>query len=217
MIDTFLEVLQTSDITKIRSFISEDTDAKTELTAMETILNLLKNAFHINEYEIKLSIVRGLDYYKGLVFEIDAPVLGAEKQLCGGGSYDLIPLFGGTEVPTSGFAIGFDRTILALEEEMFLFPALKLDVFVIPVIETMNTTAIQIVQELRGHGISADFDQLRRGMGKSLKYADAKHAEKVIIVGPKELENKTVTLRDMKTGTQEIVALADIYTKLKKI
>ncbi len=217
MIDTFLEVLQTSDITKIRSFISEDTDAKTELTTMETILNLLKNAFHINEYEIKLSIVRGLDYYKGLVFEIDAPVLGAEKQLCGGGSYDLIPLFGGTEVPTSGFAIGFDRTILALEEEMFLFPALKLDVFVIPVNETMNTTAIQIVQELRGHGISADFDQLRRGMGKSLKYADAKHAEKVIIVGPKELENKTVTLRDMKTGTQEIVALADIYTKLKKI
>ncbi|MCX6662284.1 MAG: histidine--tRNA ligase [Euryarchaeota archaeon] len=217
MIDTFLEVLQTSDITKIRSFISEDTDAKTELTTMETILNLLKNAFHINEYEIKLSIVRGLDYYKGLVFEIDAPVLGAEKQLCGGGSYDLIPLFGGTEVPTSGFAIGFDRTILALEEEGFLFPALKLDVFVIPVIETMNTTAIQIVQELRGHGISADFDQLRRGMGKSLKYADAKHAEKVIIVGPKELENKTVTLRDMKTGSQEIVALADIYTKLKKI
>jgi histidyl-tRNA synthetase len=217
MIDTFLEVLQTSDITKIRSFISEDTDAETELTTMETILNLLKNAFHINEYEIKLSIVRGLDYYKGLVFEIDAPVLGAEKQLCGGGSYDLIPLFGGTEVPTSGFAIGFDRTILALEEEMFLFPALKLDVFVIPVNETMNTTAIQIVQELRGHGISADFDQLRRGMGKSLKYADAKHAEKVIIVGPKELENKTVTLRDMKTGTQEIVALADIYTKLKKI
>ena len=217
MIDTFLEVLQTSDITKIRSFISEDTDAKTELTTMETILNLLKNAFHINEYEIKLSIVRGLDYYKGLVFEIDAPVLGAEKQLCGGGSYDLIPLFGGTEVPTSGFAIGFDRTILALEEEMFLFPALKLDVFVIPVNETMNTTAIQIVQELRGHGISADFDQLRRGMGKSLKYADAKHAEKVIIVGPKELENKTVTLRDMKTGSQEIVALADIYTKLKKI
>ena len=64
---------------------------------------------------------------------------------------------------------------------------------------------------------SVDFDQLRRGIGKSLKYADAKHVEKVIIVGPKELENKTVTLRDMKTGNQEIVALADICTKLKKI
>jgi histidyl-tRNA synthetase len=215
--DAFIEVLQTSDVTKIRSFIADDTDAKTELTTMETILDLLKNAFHINEYEIKLSIVRGLDYYKGLVFEIDAPVLGAEKQLCGGGSYDLVPLFGGTEVPTSGFAIGFDRTILALEEEGFLFPTPKLDVFIIPVNQTMNTISIQIAQELRSHGISADFDQLRRGVGKSLKYADAKHVEKVIIVGPKELENKTVTLRDMKTGNQEIVALPDIYTKLKKI
>ena len=217
MIDQLLEVLQTSDINKIRSFIADDPEATNELTATEAILDLLKNAFHIDEYIIKLSIVRGLDYYKGLVFEIDAPVLGAEKQLCGGGSYDLVPLFGGTEVHTSGFAIGFDRTILALEEERFPFPAPKLDVFVIPVNQTMNTTAIEITQKLRTHGISTDFDQLRRGIGKSLKYADAKHAEKVIIVGPKELENKTVILRDMKTGAQEIVALSDIQIKLKKI
>ncbi|HWR27343.1 MAG TPA: histidine--tRNA ligase, partial [Candidatus Thermoplasmatota archaeon] len=91
MIDQLLEILQTSDINKIRSFISDDPEATNELTAMEAILDLLKNAFHIDEYIIKLSIVRGLDYYKGLVFEIDAPVLGAEKQLCGGGSYDLVP------------------------------------------------------------------------------------------------------------------------------
>ncbi len=216
MIANFLDVLQTSDLTKIHAFICDDADANTELAAMETILSLLKNAFHITDYIIKLSIVRGLDYYKGLVFEIDAPVLGAEKQLCGGGSYDLISLFGGTEVPTSGFAIGFDRTILALEEEGFCFPSPKLDVFVVPVNQTMNTTVIQITQELRNRGISADFDQLRRGIGKSLKYADAKHAEKVIIVGPKELENKTVTIRDMKTGAQEIIALKDISTKLSK-
>ncbi|MBN2599461.1 MAG: histidine--tRNA ligase [Candidatus Thermoplasmatota archaeon] len=217
MIDEVIEVLQTSDIDTIRSFIADDPDAITELTTMETVLDLLKNAFHITEYEIKLSIVRGLDYYKGIVFEIDAPILGAEKQLCGGGSYELVSLFGGTNVPTSGFAIGFDRTILALEEEGFIFPTPKLEVFIIPVNHTMNTTAIQIAQELRNHGISADFDQLRRGIGKSLKYADAKHAEKAIIVGPKELENKTVTLRNMKTGDQQIVALPDIYTTLKKV
>jgi len=216
-IESFLDVLQTSEIKKIRSFLADDPDAQTELTAMETILDLLKNAFQIKEYLIKLSIVRGLDYYKGLVFEIDAPVLGAEKQLCGGGSYDLIPLFGGTDVPTSGFAVGFDRTLLALEEEGFHFPPTRLDAFIIPINQTMNTTAIQITQELRTHGIATDFDQLRRGIGKSLKYADAKHAEKVILVGPKELENNTVTLRDMKTGTQEIVPLTDIHVKLKKI
>ncbi|MCU0849968.1 MAG: histidine--tRNA ligase [Candidatus Thermoplasmatota archaeon] len=216
MITTFLDVLQTSDITKIRAFIGDDAEANTELSSLETILDLLRDAFHIPDYVIKLSIVRGLDYYKGLVFEIDAPALGAEKQLCGGGSYDLISLFGGTAVPTSGFAIGFDRTLLALEEEGFQFPTPKLDVFVIPVNPTMNNTVIQITQKLRSLGISADFDQLRRGIGKSLKYADAKHAEKVIIVGPKELENNTVTIRNMKTGAQEVVTLNDIYTKLQK-
>jgi histidyl-tRNA synthetase len=187
-----------------------------ELHSMETILDLLKNAFHITEYDIKLSIVRGLDYYKGLVFEIDAPVLGAEKQLCGGGSYELVSLFGGTEVPTYGFAVGFDRTILALEAEGFMFPPLKLDVYIIPVNQNMICTSIEIAQQLRSQGFSVDFDQLQRGIGKSLKYADSKHVEKVIIVGPKELEKKTVTLRDMKIGNQEIVSIAEISTKLKK-
>ena len=214
--EKFINVLQTSDINEIRGRIDTDPAAIKELDAMETILSLLKNAFHISEYEIKLSIVRGLDYYKGLVFEIDAPVLGAEKQLCGGGSYELVSLFGGSEVPTSGFAIGFDRTILALEEEGFAFPPLKLDVFIVPVNPDMIPTSIQISQELRSHGLSVDFDQLRRGVGKSLKYADAKHAKRVIIVGPKELEKNTVTVRDMKTGNQETVAITEIYSKLKK-
>jgi histidyl-tRNA synthetase len=214
--DQFITILQTSDISEIKSFIDNDTDATAELTRMETILGLLKNAFHMSDYTIKLSIVRGLDYYKGLVFEIDAPVLGAEKQLCGGGSYELVSLFGGTAVPTTGFAIGFDRTILALEAEGFIFTAPKLDVYIIPVNEDMISVCILLASELRSAGLSVDFDQLRRGMGKSLKYADAKHVENVIIIGPKELEKKTVTLRDMKTGKQETVLLSEVCEKLKK-
>lgn len=216
-IQNFIRILQTSDIKEIREYISDDADASKELDTMEKILDLLKNAFNIKEYTIKLSIVRGLDYYKGLVFEIDAPVLGAEKQLCGGGSYELVSLFGGTEVPTAGFAIGFDRTLLALEEEGFPFPMLKLDVFVIPINEEMIPMSIHITQELRNHGLSVDFDQLRRGIGKSLKYANTKCVNKVIIVGPKELEEKIVTVRDMKTGTQDTIALSEIYKKLAMI
>ena len=64
-----------------------------ELAHIQRILYLLKKSYKIIDYQIKMSIVRGLDYYRGLVFEIDAPVLGAEKQICGGGAYDLIPLF----------------------------------------------------------------------------------------------------------------------------
>ena len=214
--EQFICVLQTSEVNEIRSFIADDPDAIKELSIMETVIGLLKNAFHIAEYDIKLSIVRGLDYYKGLVFEIDAPVLGAEKQLCGGGSYELVSLFGGTEVPTAGFAVGFDRTILALEAEGFKFPPSKLDVYIIPVNPDMICTSIEIAQRLRNQGFSVDFDQLRRGIGKSLKYAGSRQVEKVIIVGPKELEKNTVTLRDMSIGNQEIVPIAEICSRLKK-
>jgi histidyl-tRNA synthetase len=212
----FIKILQTSEINEIRSFLKDDPAAQNELAGMETLLDFLKNGFHVTEYQIKLGIVRGLDYYKGLVFEIDAPVLGAEKQLCGGGAYELVKLFGGTEVPTAGFAVGFDRTILALEAESFSFPPPALDVYIIPVNPDMITTVIDIASQLRAKGLTVDFDQLRRGMGKSLKYADAKHVASVIIVGLKELEKKSVTLRDMKTGNQEIIPLAELSARLKK-
>jgi histidyl-tRNA synthetase len=213
--DQFIHLLQTPSLEEIRGLLQKDEIAAQELTSMETVLNLLRNAFKITEFEIKLGIVRGLDYYKGIVFEIDAPVLGAEKQLCGGGAYELVSLFGGTEVATAGFAVGFDRTILALEAERFKFPSPTLDVFIIPVNQEMVPTTITIAQQLRKEGNSVDFDQLRRGMGKSLKYAAARHAHTVIIVGPKELEQESVTLRDMETGTQEIVAITKIHSKLK--
>jgi len=215
--EQFICILQTPDIEEIHAFIQKDEAAIKELSSMKTVLDLLANAFKITEYGIKLGIVRGLDYYKGIVFEIDAPLLGAEKQLCGGGAYELVSLFGGSDVPTAGFAIGFDRTILALEAEGFAFPPPSLDVYIIPVNQEMLPTTIEISQRLRREGLSVDFDQLRRGVGKSLKYAAAKHANTVIIVGPKELEQQSVTLRDMKTGNQEIVAITKIHSKLKNV
>lgn len=71
----------------------------------------------VEDLEIDLGVVRGLDYYTGMVFEAEAPALGAEKQICGGGSYTLSELFGGEKVFSTGFAIGFDRILLALEKE----------------------------------------------------------------------------------------------------
>ena len=75
--------------------------------------------------------------------------------------------------------------------------------------------SIEIAQSLRNEGISIDLDLLRRGIGKSLKYANSKNAKKVIIIGPTELENDSVTLRDMKAGDQEVVKISDIVSKLK--
>jgi len=207
---SFLEILQTTDVKKIQEYIKNDKTALDELSKLEQILTLLSKFFKITNYEIKISIVRGLDYYKGIVFEIEAPALGAEKQLCGGGAYELISLFGGKESPTAGFAIGFDRTVLALESEKYDFPSEKLRVYVIPVNDDMINKSLEILQKLRTQSISADVDLLRRGIGKSLKYASSINAEKAIIVGPDELEKDSVTIRDMKTGKQETVKIKDI-------
>lgn len=206
----FLEILQTTDVKKIAEYLKNDKTALDELLHLEQIINLLKNSFKINNYEIKTSIVRGLDYYNGIVFEIDAPALGAEKQLCGGGAYDLVTLFGGRETSTAGFALGFDRTILALETDNYDFPSKKLKAYVIPINQDTVNKSLQITQKLRMQGVSADVDLLQRGISRSLKYASSINAEKAIIIGPDELEQDSVTVRDMKTGKQEKIKIKEI-------
>ncbi len=209
-----IELLKTADIKIINNFIKNDL-AKKELEKLEKILTLLEKAFGIKHFQIQMNIVRGLDYYKGLVFEIEAPILGAEKQLCGGGAYDLIPLFGGKDAPSAGFAIGFDRTIVALESENFKFPITKMDVYVIPLAEDIIEKAINIVQTLRDQGFTVDLDLLRRGLGKSLKYASSLNAKKAIIIGPKEIEKESVTIRDMNTGEQKLIEIKNIINSVR--
>jgi histidyl-tRNA synthetase len=211
----FIDILTTNDFKKISDYIKEDETIKDEIEKLTKVLDLLKNSFNIKNFNVKISIVRGLDYYKGIVFEIEAPALGAEKQLCGGGSYELISLFGGNETPTCGFAIGFDRAILALETEGYMFPKEKLDIFIIPVNKDMIDKSLQIAETLRKN-MTVDIDLMRRGIGKSLKYASSINAEKTIIIGPDELDKNSVTVRDMKTGKQEQISIEKLEQYLLK-
>jgi histidyl-tRNA synthetase len=215
-ISTFLNLLQKSDVSQIQSYVKDDEHAEKELSLLQQVLDHLETSFNITNCQVKMSIVRGLDYYKGIVFEIEAPALGAEKQLCGGGAYDLVTLFGGTDVPTAGFAIGFDRTILALEAENYSFPSYETDVFLIPITEEMLPTTLHLAHQLRKNGKTTDIDLLRRGVGKALKYANAKHVRKVIIIGPKELKQNAVTLRDMESGKQKLINIKKIVSTLSK-
>ena len=172
-------------------------------------------AMGFSNISVDLGVVRGLAYYTGMVFEVDAPKLGAEKQICGGGSYSLSELFGGEKVFSTGFAIGFDRTLLALQTEGVQFPQPKLTAYVVPVGDTAREKAFQIASELRRAGISADVDIMRRNIGKNLKSADSAKARYALIIGDKEMERCSVTLRDLSTGEQVSIAFADLVQKLK--
>ncbi len=165
-------------------------------------------------YNLDLSIARGLDYYIGIVFEIDAPKLGAEKQLCGGGEYNLVPLLGGKKVATSGFAIGFDRTLLALEMERVDFGKEEKPVYV-AYMEGMIREAIKVVKMLRQQGMKAEMDLMRRSISKSLDYANKKGMEKVVIVAPDEWRENKVIIKDMKSGEQEKIMIEEMAEKLQ--
>jgi len=185
-------------------------------------IDYLREVFRVLEWygvadvEVDLGVIRGLDYYTGIVFEIEAPALGAERQVCGGGSYSLSELFGGEAVFTTGFAIGFDRVFLALEREGMDIKPEGIDVFVIPVNEEMRSAAFRLTTSLRERGLITDVDLMRRSIGKNLKYADSVGARFVVIVGPKELELGAVSVRDMVSGEQQTVAIDQVADHLLK-
>src|SRR2546425_4181025 len=84
------------------------------------------------DYAFDMGVVRGLDYYTGMVFEIDSPNLGAEKQVGGGGAYNLAEVFGGERIAQTGFALGLDRLVMSPEAGKTVGPPRPLHAHVVP-------------------------------------------------------------------------------------
>ncbi|MFP3871561.1 MAG: histidine--tRNA ligase [Candidatus Aenigmatarchaeota archaeon] len=165
------------------------------------------------DYVVDLRTVRGLDYYKGVVFEIDAEKLGAEKQICGGGDYDLGDVFN-TEVSSKGFAIGFDRLHLAMEQEGKGFERERKGCFIIPIGEEMKKPAYEVLSTLRENDVRTDIDLKERNIGKALGYADKSDFRYCILVGEEEIEKSELALKDMKTGGQKNIKKGNILKVL---
>ncbi|HKM13576.1 MAG TPA: histidine--tRNA ligase [Candidatus Methanomethylophilaceae archaeon] len=181
---------------------------------LRTLISLL-SAMGVDDVAIDLGVVRGLDYYTGMVFEAEAPVLGAEKQICGGGSYTLSELFGGEKVFSTGFAIGFDRILLAMQKEGIEYTLKGIDAYVVPVSDDVRIKSVEIATMLRKSGVSCDMDIMGRKMSKAIKYASSTGAKFVIIVGKNELESDSVTVRDMTTGDQKIVLISELVNVIQ--
>ena len=169
----------------------------------------------VEDPEIDLGVVRGLDYYTGMVFEAEAPALGAEKQICGGGSYTLSELFGGEKVFSTGFAVGFDRILLAAEKEGQTYEKEGIDAYVVPVSDDVRLESAKIVTMLRDEGLRSDIDIMGRKMAKAMKYASITGAKNVIIIGAKELESCSVSVRDMVSGEQKVIKIENLIEELK--
>ncbi|MHC1610834.1 MAG: histidine--tRNA ligase [Candidatus Methanospirareceae archaeon] len=197
-----------------RNIIASDSDTLREL---ELLLELLE--YYGVDYTLNLGIARGLDYYTGMVFEIyeSGGMLGAQNQICGGGSYRLAKLFGGEDIPSTGFAFGFDRLA-----EIFNVEDRDLErevVVVVPIRDgeadrEVMKEAIRIVSLLREF-LPAHIDLMNRSLSAQLKYANACHGSFAVLVGKNEVREAKVTLRDLNTGEQEKISLVDCVARLK--
>jgi histidyl-tRNA synthetase len=181
-------------------------------SGLEEVLDGLASC-GVTEYIIEPGIARGLDYYTGMVFEVDVPDLGAEKQVLGGGTYALAELLGGESTESTGFAIGFDRVLVALEAQMTQFPAPRLDFYIIPMGPSERSYALKVLSEMRRVGIAADIDIAGRNISKALKYASDAGASEAVLIGEEELRNKTLSVKNLATGEQRAARLEELLKR----
>ena len=166
-----------------------------------------------------LSVVRGIGYYDGIVFE--AYDKGGEDigSIFGGGRYDkLCSIYGKRDVPATGVAGGIERLMISLERAS-IFPRLSQSprVFVAAVSDAVRQKTIEIVQFLRNSEVPADFDLKRRALAKQLEYADSLAIPFAIIVGQREIEKGIVKLRDMMKREEIEVTLEEALRKISTV
>lgn len=165
------------------------------------------------EYVVDSSIVRGLDYYTGAVFEFIAEGIGAQSTICGGGRYDgLVESLGGPALSGIGFGMGITRVILAMRES----GVDKVDVamptlYVAALGDRATVKALEIVERLRKSGKYAECDIVGRSLKAQMKYANKIGAEYTLIIGDSEIDTGKAQMRNMKDGTQTEVLL-DSFT-----
>jgi histidyl-tRNA synthetase len=166
--------------------------------------------------EIDLTIVRGLAYYTGVVFEVfDAG--RTLRAICGGGRYDnLLDAVGGVSLPAVGFGMG-DVVLGELLKDRNLLPAdvSSIDVFLAFISPQDQRHVLSLAHQLRDAGVRAEYALSLQAVGKQLKLADARHARLAVVVGPDEWARGEVMIKDLRSGSQEAVSVHSIVNTLK--
>ncbi len=167
--------------------------------------------------DFDLTIVRGLAYYTGTVFELfDAK--GELRAICGGGRYDNLALaVGGVSLPAVGFGMG-DVVLGELLKDRNLIPAHRasIDVFLAGIGEEDQPHLLRLAHQLRSAGLRVEYALTQGAVGKQLKLADARNARLAVVIGPDDRAKGEVQVKDLGAKTQAGVALSDVVADLKR-
>jgi histidyl-tRNA synthetase len=196
---------------KIHSYICND--CKKHFASVIEFLKILGISFIVKE-----NLVRGFDYYTRTIFEIISEDLqSVQNALGGGGRYDnLIGQFGGPDIPSIGFAVGIDRTIVLMKQLNLSIKSEKKEkfIYVIPMEKDFQAFALSIVKFIRDSGYGCEISYEKKGLGSQIKWAEKNGYDFVIIIGEDEFKTGIITLKDLKAFKQHKIDLKNQKNKI---
>ena len=191
-----------------------DEEGKEGIRELEDIFNYLK-LLKIKEIIFDISLARGQAYYTGTVIEAYAKKSTVGSSIAGGGRYDQMVgnfIGGGREIPAVGVSFGLIPLLEVLKNKKPYIKKTVAQVLVLPI--NTEKQSILIAQELRTRGVSVDFALISKGVSKNLEYANSLGISTVLIIGENELKKKKILLRDMISGSEQLLNLDQVIKKL---
>ena len=208
VVTTIQAVLGIKDMNSLQKALKDESVAVSELNLLFDAID----SYGISEWvEFDASIVRGLAYYTGAVFEAHDRT-GEFRAICGGGRYDkLLSTLGGKDLPATGFGFG-DMVIMELLAEKDLIPELVSDIddIVIPLNSDLRNAAVMVASSLRNSGRTVDLVLEDKKMKWAFKHAERIGAARLVLLAPDEWSRKMVKIKDLDTGEESEISLNDI-------
>ena len=199
--------LKNDQVNKILDFISNKNSKDDQLSSFEEYLQNYKDL----PFEFDPTVVRGLEYYTGLVFEVELTTKVVNDKgkevifgsVAGGGRYDkLIARFGKEDVPATGISIGIDRLIYAIEQFDKIQSNKKPLIIIANLIPEQISNYLSIAEVVREEGYACEIFYGSNNSSKQLKYSDKRKASLVIIIGEDEIKNKTISIKNLTVGKE---------------
>ena len=199
-VDDNLDIMKNAPRTL--DFLNEESKNRFEL------LKKMLDKMNIN-YEVDTKLVRGLDYYNHTVFEI---VIDNSYALGGGGRYNgLVETLGGPSIPAVGFAMGYDRTMLALDEQNVKFDLNDgIDLYILYVSDTEKEMAATLTQALRLNGYIVETDLMKKSLKAQFKSVDRYNSKFLTVLNDEKLKNNELLIKDNKTKEEYTVKIVDL-------
>ncbi|WP_418511508.1 histidine--tRNA ligase [Corallibacter sp.] len=207
-----------TQINQLKTILSTSDEGKKGIEELEFIDAAISElGLSTAKLQLDVTLARGLNYYTGAIFEVSAPEGVAMGSIGGGGRYDdLTGIFGLKNVSGVGISFGLDRIYLVLEE-LNLFPETvtkNIDVLFINFGDKEALFSMKAIKELRANNINAELYPDAAKMKKQMNHANKRNILYVVIVGEKEIESNTYTLKHMVSGEQSSVTLTQLVSQL---